>query len=258
MTNPSAIRVLCAPINPRERFGVERHAHLLPCAPAAWREVVILDEDVTNGRVDMDTIPPGEEPCMWRSVDATGTWRSHAFIEGKAVDLPVLPGLGTDPLGDWEGATMPEAMLHGIEHLVPSSLVVFSCIALARVALATTALDHAYVGARSLQAVVAAEAAMRRSLPLLNDTDLECIERETLLDASRGGFALWAALATLHAARNAIVDDEAGLYEAAMSTARCTSIVCDRAGAPQLAADAIRGVIPTQAVYEALVRRVSL
>ncbi len=228
-----------------EPYGLARPAGAPPCEPAAWVEAHV-DGDVC------DAVLADDGRSMWRVEEPDGTRRAYACVRNRAVALPSLPGLGGldgDALTAWECATDPGAMLRAVAGVVVVELSVLASIECARAVLRFVPLGED----RPRLAVEAAERAVREPSP------------ETRAAARA------AANAADAAARTAADSDAAGTWAAAAESAGAAAWesadaaawaarAATRAAAsrdPVDLARVVRGVIPTHAVYDALVRRVA-
>jgi len=248
---PCVYRAWRAPIVSDLRVGLDRAQSDPPCEPAAWVPVD-LDGDVE------DAVIADDGRSMWRTAhtdDEIG--RSYACVEGRAVSLPDLPPVEGDPLGLWERASDPAAMLNVVSGMVSAPLLVLAAVALARTVVDLALADDA----RALRAVEVAEACMFDRSPENFQAALQFPRAApaTIMTMSKEKAAATMAVdgAVLAAAQSIDPGSHADAVTEAVSAAAWAAGAVDAmTPRPDLGA-VVRGVIPTQVVYEALVRQVT-
>jgi len=248
-------------------YGLARPEGAGPCEPAAWVEV-----DVDGDARDLVVEDGGR--CMWRIVDENGVPHAYAYVRHKAVELPSLHRIDGDPLSGWERETNAEKMIILVTELFPVPVSTLAAIALARGALCLVAPGED----RPRLAIDAAEACVRCPNESTRDAALRAAEQVWRV---RGrGWAVRAAADLVHAATTEIGDmGRRDIERVSWIRSAANAVVTgfrEAAGfvAPGAAfpdpvkavflaeqsgglAALVRGVIPTRAIFDALVRKAS-
>ncbi len=224
----------------REPWGLARPAGAPPCEPAVWAEVTVEGDGT-------DAIIADDGRSMWRVEQADGTRRAYACVAGEAVMLPELYPFESDPLSAWEDAEDATAMLESARLVIDESAARLAALACVRAVLhlvpagedrprlALDAIERA-VRDPSPQTRKAATDAAERSLAVATGLAGDGRTRAAALHAHVAGLAYVAATEPVDAAWHAVqMRRELSIDFTAV----------------------MRGVIPTEAVYAALTRRVS-